>query len=188
MDRTLIVGLGNPGPRYAGNRHNVGFMALERLADDARIDVGRKKFKGLFGAGEIAQERVVLLAPQTFMNLSGQSVQPCAAFFDVSAPQLIVIHDELDLPFGTLRLKIGGGHAGHNGLRNIVAQLGTNSFIRLRVGIGRPQHGSVSNFVLSDFSNDERQWLPDLLDRSAAAIERVLKEGPQKAMNIINAS
>jgi PTH1 family peptidyl-tRNA hydrolase len=189
MDRTLIVGLGNPGPRYAGNRHNVGFMALERLADDARIDATRKKFKGLFGAGEIERERVVMLAPQTFMNLSGQSVQPCAAFFDVSPPQIIVIHDELDLPFGTIRLKIGGGHAGHNGLRNIVAQLGTNTFVRLRVGIGRPQHGSVSDFVLSDFSaGDERAWLPDLLERSADAIRLVLREGARKAMNTINAS
>lgn len=189
MDRTLIVGLGNPGPRYAGNRHNVGFMVLDRLADDARIDVGRKKFKGVFGTGSIEGRSVALLAPHTFMNLSGQSVQPCAAFFNVAPENILVIHDELDLPYGTIRLKVGGGHAGHNGLRDMVAKLGTNKFVRLRVGIGRPRHGSVSDFVLSDFaSGEERDWLPDLLDRSADAVRLALREGPKTAMNSVNAS
>lgn len=188
MQRHLVVGLGNPEPRYAGNRHNVGFMVVERLADEARIPLSRSKFKGVYGTGTFAGVSVVLLEPKTFMNLSGQSVVPAARFFDVAPERIIVVHDELDLPFGKLRLKVGGGHAGHNGLRSICAELGSHDFVRLRVGIGRPQKGSVSRYVLSDFTaGDETDWLPDLLDRSVAAVRAALTEGPRKAMNVVNA-
>lgn len=188
MQRHLVVGLGNPEPKYAGHRHNVGFMAVDRLADEARITVGRSKFKGVYGSGTVGDVPVVLLKPMTFMNLSGESVVPAARFFDVPPERIVVIHDELDLPYGRLRLKVGGGHAGHNGLRSICNLLGSRDFVRLRVGIGRPQKGSVSRYVLSDFAaGEEAEWLPDLLERSAAAVRSALEQGPRKAMNVINA-
>ena len=189
MEKHLIVGLGNPEPRYAKNRHNVGFMVLDALANEARIAVSRSKFKGLYGTGEIAGKSVVLLKPLTFMNLSGRSVAPAAKFFGVPPERVMVIHDELDLPYGTLRLKSGGGHAGHNGLRSMVAEFGGNKgFQRLRVGIGRPVHGTVSNYVLSDFSaGEERDWLPDLVERAANALETALRLGMKAAMNEVHA-
>lgn len=188
VERHLIVGLGNPEPRYTKNRHNVGFMVLDQLADEARINVTRSKFKGLYGTGEFGGKSVVLLKPMTFMNLSGRSVSPAAKFFGVPPERVMVIHDELDLPYGTLRLKSGGGHAGHNGLRSMVAELGDKGFQRLRVGIGRPVHGTVSNYVLSDFSaGEERDWLPDLVERAANALETALRLGMKAAMNEVHA-
>lgn len=188
MERHLIVGLGNPEPRYARNRHNVGFMVLEHLAEAARISVSRSKFGGQYGTGEVAGKSVVLLKPLTFMNLSGRSVAPAAKFFGVSTERVMVIHDELDLPFSTLRLKSGGGHGGHNGLRSIVAELGSNAFQRLRVGIGRPAHGTVSHYVLSDFAEgEERDWVPDLIERATKALETALRLGMKKAMNEVHA-
>jgi len=186
MERHLVVGLGNPEPSYLKNRHNVGFMVVDQLADEARIDVRREKFKGLFGSGTIGGVPVVLLKPRTFMNLSGRSVGPARAFFDISIDRVIVIHDEIDIPFGELRLKIGGGHAGHNGLRSLVTELGDNGFIRLRVGVGRPERGAVADHVLSDFALAERDWLPDLLERAATAVQATLTDGPRRAMNTIN--
>lgn len=188
MERHLVVGLGNPEPRYAHNRHNVGFMVVERLADEAGIDLGRQKFKGLYGTGTIEGVPVVLLKPMTFMNLSGRAVAPAAKFFDIAPERILVAYDEIDLPHGRLRLKIGGGHAGHNGVRSMMAELGSPEFVRLRVGIGRPQHGTVSDFVLQDFAGEERAFLPDLLDRAAAALRAALREGPKLAMNTINST
>ena len=188
MERCLIVGLGNPGSKYAKNRHNIGFMVLDALAEDARIAVTRTKFKGAYGTGRIADRDVVLLKPGTFMNLSGQSVVPAARFFGVEPENIVVIHDELDLAYGTLRLKMGGGHAGHNGLRSIINLLGSREFARLRVGIGRPEKGTVSGFVLADFANEERDFLPALIDNGADAVRRALQEGVRRAMNIVNAS
>ncbi|MCA9525750.1 MAG: aminoacyl-tRNA hydrolase [Myxococcales bacterium] len=185
-DRCLVVGLGNPGPRYAGNRHNVGFMVVDRLADGAGLPLSRTRFSGRYAAGNLEGKPAALLEPDTFMNLSGKSVSAARSFFNVEVGNILVIHDELDLPFGTIRLKVGGGHAGHNGLRSIVAQLGTADFVRLRVGIGRPQHGAVSDFVLADFSREEREWLPDLLDRGVDAVRLALRDGPRMAMNVIN--
>ncbi len=185
-DRFLLVGLGNPGPRYAGNRHNVGFMVLEHLAGTAGIAVTRSKFKGLYGTGDFDGQSLVLLEPQTFMNLSGQAVSQARSFFDVEPSRILVVHDELDLPFGTLRLKIGGGHAGHNGLRSIMAELGTGDFARLRVGIGRPLKGDVVDFVLQDFGADQKPWIGDLLERGTAALRLALQQGVAKAMNTVN--
>jgi PTH1 family peptidyl-tRNA hydrolase len=123
----------------------------------------------------------------TFMNLSGRSVTPCSRFFDVPPDNILVAHDELDLAYGDLRLKSGGGHAGHNGLRSMVGELGKADFLRLRIGIGRPQKGSVSNYVLSDFSaGEERDWLPDLIDRSVSAIRSTVRDGIRRAMNEVN--
>ena len=187
MDRHLIVGLGNPGAQYAKNRHNVGFMAVDAIGDDARVAVNRSKFKGQYGSGTIAGSSAVLLKPETFMNRSGFSVSPARSFFNVEVGHIVVLHDELDLPFGTVRIKVGGGHAGHNGLRSIIDQLGSKDFVRVRIGIGRPVHGSVSDFVLSDFAGEQQEWLGDLVERAADAAAAILKDGPRAAMNKINA-
>ncbi len=180
----LIVGLGNPGKKYAGNRHNIGFMA----ADELRVRLGlpdfRDKFSGEFSRGD----DVAILKPQTFMNVSGESVQPCAAFLKVPPSEVLVIHDELDVPFDEVRLKVGGGHGGHNGLRSIIERFGAD-FARLRMGIGRPPpdfRGDVADFVLADFSGTEKALLPDLVKRGVTAAERVLKDGTLRAMDVVN--
>lgn len=180
----LIVGLGNPGPKYAGHRHNVGFRVVARLAEKAGAPEAKAKFKGLYTRATIAGRDVVLLLPQTFMNLSGESVRPAMDFFQVAPEDVVVVHDELDLPFGEVRIKVGGGLAGHNGLRSIAQHLGTQDFLRLRFGIGRPQSGAVVPYVLGDFSKDERAVLDDHLDRAVAVLETVIAEGPEHAMQV----
>jgi PTH1 family peptidyl-tRNA hydrolase len=185
----LLVGLGNPGKQYAGNRHNVGFMAAERLREEASLPDFREKFSGVWTKGTAFGAEVALLMPRTFMNLSGDSVQPAAAFLKVEPKEIIVLHDELDLPFGEVRLKMGGGHAGHNGLRSIIGRLGTPEFLRVRIGVGRPPpgfQGDVADYVLSNFDTAERAELPDVLGRALVAVERLVREGPSAAMNAVN--
>lgn len=185
----LVAGLGNPGPKYADNRHNVGFMVADRLVERA-ADPGTG-FRGKLG-GEMARVRLgredcVVLKPMTYMNLSGESVQKAMQFFKIPLPELIVVHDELDLPFGSLRVKVGGGLAGHNGLRSIAQHCGGNGFVRLRMGIGRPTgKQSVEKYVLSDFDASERAELGDLLDRAVDALEAVATKGPEGAMNALH--
>jgi PTH1 family peptidyl-tRNA hydrolase len=186
MSRYLVVGLGNPGAEYAQTRHNVGFMAVERLASRHGVSVTTKKFKGLLGNGTISGQQVTLLMPQTFMNLSGESVQPAAAFYDVKADGVIVLHDELDLSFGVMRVKQAGGHAGHNGLRSIIAQLGAPDFARVRLGIGRPVKGDVTGHVLGRFSKQEEAELDDLLELACDAVEVWMTEGVAAAQNKYN--
>lgn len=187
-ERMLIVGLGNPGAQYQQTRHNIGFMVIDELASAMGVSVTKDKFSGLYGTGKLGSTPVVLLKPQTFMNRSGQSVVPALQFFKVKPASLIVIHDELDLSFSDCRLKVGGGHAGHNGLRSIIGQLGNRDFIRLRMGIGRPRHGDVSRFVLSGFSSpSETDWLPGFTQDGASAVEYVTREGVKLAMNKVNA-
>ena len=188
MERTLIVGLGNPGPKYAQTRHNIGFLMIDQLADQLSVQLSQQKFKGSYGQGSLPNGApVTLLKPQTFMNLSGQSVAPCAQFFKIPPERIIVVHDELEFPFGVIKVKVGGGHAGHNGLKSINASLGVNSYVRLRIGIGRPKHGAVSDYVLSTFSVDERPWLDDLCRLAAQDAIDVITEGPRAAMNHIHA-
>lgn len=189
----LVVGLGNPGKKYAKNRHNVGFMVVERLASSHGLPDFKEKFSAVWTKGELAlggaRHAVALLAPQTFMNLSGDSVQPAAAFLKIDPGHVIVVHDELDLPWQDVRLKLGGGHAGHNGLRSIIQRLGSPEFVRVRVGVGRPPpgfKGDVADYVLSDFDTMERAEMPDVVDRAVAAIERVVAEGIAPAMNAVN--
>ncbi|MFN4058532.1 MAG: aminoacyl-tRNA hydrolase [Roseinatronobacter sp.] len=159
----LFTGLGNPGAGYAGNRHNVGFMALDRIAQDHGFGPWRAKFQGLVSEGVLGDEKVVLLKPQTFMNLSGQSVQAAMGFYKLELGDLVVFHDELDLKPGQMRVKLGGGHAGHNGLRSIGQHLGPD-YWRVRLGIGHPGHKDrVSGYVLSDFAKSEQDWLAALL-------------------------
>lgn len=182
----LLTGLGNPGPKYARNRHNLGFMVLERFASDHGLGPFREKLRGRFVRGYALGEALVLLEPLTFMNLSGRSVQEALRFFKLELSDLVVIHDELDLPFGVIRIKVGGGTAGHNGLSSIVEQCGGPGFSRLRMGIGRPRSGAVEGWVLSDLSGAESALLPDVLERASAALADLVQHGAQKAMNLHN--
>ncbi|HSG36940.1 MAG TPA: aminoacyl-tRNA hydrolase [Paracoccaceae bacterium] len=159
----LFVGLGNPGAKYAGNRHNIGFMAVDRIAADHGFGPWRSKFQGVMSEGRLGREKVVLLKPETFMNLSGQSVGEAMRFHKLEPADVIVFHDELDLAPGKCRLKSGGGHAGHNGLRSIHAHIG-EAYDRVRLGIGHPgDKNRVAGYVLSDFAKAEADWLDDLL-------------------------
>lgn len=160
-------------------------MLLDQLADRARSTPFKDKFAGVFTRTTVAGEDVVLLKPMTFMNLSGESAQKALHFFKLTATNMIVVHDELDLPFGQVRLKQAGGTAGHNGLKSLVQHCGPD-FIRLRIGIGRPQSGRVEQHVLSDFSSDERISLSDVLERAASALTLVLERGVAEAMNRVN--
>lgn len=186
----LVVGLGNPGKKYEGNRHNVGFMAVDELARAESLADFRDKFSGLFSRGSARFGDVALLKPMTFMNLSGDSVQPCAAFLKIAPTDIIVIHDELDVPFGEVRIKFGGGHAGHNGLRSLIDRLGTPDFVRVRVGISRPPagfRGDVADYVLSNFDSSEKAELPAIIQKAAAAAAAIQEHGVDAAMNRLNA-
>lgn len=183
----LIVGLGNPGQKYAETRHNIGFMVAERLASRAGIALKRNGYQGLYGTGRLAGTEATILLPQTYMNRSGASVAPASQSLGVAPGDLIVIHDEIDLPFGCLRIKQGGGHGGHNGLRSIVAATGVADYTRLRMGVGRPpEGGDVSGYVLSRFNALERNLLPEYIDVATDALASVLTEGVPAAMNAYN--
>lgn len=159
----LFVGLGNPGAKYAHNRHNVGFMALDRIASDHGFAPWRRKFQGQVAEGRLGREKVILLKPETFMNLSGQSVGEAMRFYKLEPADVMVFHDELDLAPRKIRVKFGGGHAGHNGLRSIHQHLGEH-YGRVRIGIGHPGHKDrVSGYVLHDFARSDAEWLDDLM-------------------------
>ena len=162
-DVALVVGLGNPGPQYAGHRHNIGFMALDRAATDHGFGAWRAKFQGEIAEGRIGDKRVLLLKPTTFMNESGRAVGEAMRFLKIAPTDVIVIHDELDLAPGKCRFKLGGGHAGHNGLRSIHAHIGTE-YARVRLGIGHPgDKNKVAGYVLHDFARADQDWLDNLL-------------------------
>ncbi|HVP61745.1 MAG TPA: aminoacyl-tRNA hydrolase [Myxococcaceae bacterium] len=183
----LVVGLGNPGREYAGHRHNVGVMVVDRLAGAEGIALGQAKFQGRFGQGDAGKVRLLLLEPETYMNASGEAVAAAARFFKVPPEDTLVVHDELDLPFGRLQLKKGGGTGGHNGLESIVAQLGDTGFARLRFGIGKPTGPNakerVVGHVLHDFSTEEKEALPLLLERAVDMAQAWLSLGLAEAMN-----
>jgi PTH1 family peptidyl-tRNA hydrolase len=182
----LFVGLGNPGAKYAGNRHNIGFMALDRIAADHGFSPWRKAFQGLVSEGRLGTEKVALLKPETFMNLSGQSVQAALAFWKLPLADVTVFHDELDLAPGKLRLKQGGGHAGHNGLRSIHGHLG-DDYARVRLGIGHPGHkDAVAAYVLHDFAKADQDWLEDLLRGISEGAEALAMGDGQKFMNAVS--
>jgi peptidyl-tRNA hydrolase, PTH1 family len=166
----LLVGLGNPGARYARHRHNIGFMAVDAVARAHRFGPWRGKFISLVSEGQLADARVLLQKPQSFMNLSGYAVAEAARFYKLPPEQIVVCHDELDLVAGKVRIKKGGGVAGHNGLRSIAEQLGSPDFRRVRMGIGHPgEKARVTGHVLGEFSAKDREWLERLLDAFAAA-------------------
>ena len=169
----LIVGLGNPGEKYARNRHNVGFLALDRIAERHRFPAWRRRFQGVTTEATIAGERVVLLKPDTFMNESGRAVGEASRFLKIPEADIVVLHDELDLAPGKVKIKSGGGNAGHNGLRSISAHVG-NEYVRVRIGIGHPgSRDAVVHFVLHDFARSDAVWLDPLLDAIADAAPRL---------------
>lgn len=176
----LFVGLGNPGAKYAGNRHNIGFMAVDRIAADHGFGPCKPAFKGDVAEGRLGEEKVLLLKPGTFMNLSGQSVQAAMAFYKLALGDITVFHDELDLAPGKCRVKQGGGHAGHNGLRSISGMVG-EGYGRVRLGIGHPGHkDAVAAFVLHDFAKADQDWLDDLLrGLSDGAAHLAAGDGPK---------
>jgi peptidyl-tRNA hydrolase, PTH1 family len=180
----LVVGLGNPGPAYAGHRHNAGYLVVEELASrmgspfrshkTGRADV----VEGRLGMPGAPGPRVVLARPRCYMNESGGPVKALATFYKLEAEQLIVVHDEIDIPFGTLRVKLGGGDNGHNGLRSLRSALGTGDFYRVRAGVGRPPgRQEVADFLLSNYSTTERKELPFQVDRAADAVESLVTDG-----------
>lgn len=183
----LIAGLGNPGTKYSGTRHNIGFMVVERLAEETGIALKKHGYQGIYGTGRAGGEEVTLLLPQTYMNLSGASVASACKSLGVQPGDLIVIHDDIEIPFGTVRLRTGGGHGGHNGIRSIRDVLGTAEFIRVKVGVGRPPAGGdVSGWVLSGFGTEERKRLDAVTTNSAKVVEALLSRGIQQAMNEFN--
>lgn len=181
----LFVGLGNPGAKYAGNRHNIGFMAMDRIASDHGFSPWRSKFQGSMTEGRLGSEKIILLKPETFMNLSGQSVGEVMRFYKLDPSDVVVFHDELDLVPGKCRVKIGGGHAGHNGLRSIHQHI-TEAYQRVRLGIGHPGHKDrVAGYVLQDFAKTDQDWLDDLL-RGISDGAMALAEGkPPEFMNAV---
>ena len=181
----LIAGLGNPGSQYTATRHNVGFWFIERLQREFSINFSlEKKFKAETGQFNFKDRLVRVVAPNTFMNLSGQSVAPMASFYRIPPEQILVIHDELDFDPGIARFKAGGGHGGHNGLRDIVSKLGSNNFQRIRIGIGHPGNSrDVSNFVLKRPPLDQTNKIEASIDRSIAVLPDILSGNYQQAMN-----
>src|SRR6266550_1581375 len=183
----LIVGLGNPGTEYGRTRHNLGFMLVDKLAAEAAANIRRSECQSFVGSGLIEKQRVKLAKPQTFMNLSGDAVSCLISKSELDAARLIVISDDLALPFGAIRLRQRGSAGGHNGLKSIINALGTNEFIRLRIGI-QPEHpvSDAKKFVLDEFAAVERRALKEILERGADAVRSVLRDGIAKAMSLYN--
>jgi PTH1 family peptidyl-tRNA hydrolase len=182
----LLVGLGNPEPRYALHRHNVGFMALDEIAQRHGFGPWRSRYSSMIGEGSLGGERTLLQKPQTYVNLSGHAVAQAMRFYKLPLHDVVVIHDELDLAAGKVRIKTGGGVAGHNGLRSIAEQLGSRDFRRVRIGIGHPGHKElVTGHVLGNFSADDRQWLEPLLDALATAAPLLASGDDAGCMNKI---
>jgi PTH1 family peptidyl-tRNA hydrolase len=183
----LIVGLGNPGLKYEGTRHNIGFMVVRSLAANAGIALKRQGHQGLYGVGRCAQEEATLLLPQTFMNLSGASVASAYQSLGITPGDLIVVHDDIDLPFGRLRIKRSGGHGGHNGLRSIAATLNTAEFYRIKVGVGRPLgDNDVAAHVLCGFSSVEKKQLDTVISAACDVVITLINHGEARAMNDFN--
>jgi PTH1 family peptidyl-tRNA hydrolase len=181
----LFVGLGNPGLEYAGNRHNIGFMALDRIAADHGFGPWKRAHHGLISEGRLGDDKVVLLKPDTYMNKSGQAVQSAVTFFKLPLADVVVFHDELDLAPGKVRFKMGGGHAGHNGLRSIHAHLG-DAYARVRLGIGHPGHkDAVAGYVLHDFAKTDRDWLDPVLQGLSEGADALAKGYDAKFLNAV---
>lgn len=186
MSTYIIAGLGNPGPAYQWTRHNAGFLFLDRLSHLENISISKKAFSGVSGEGNLFGHRLILLKPQTFMNLSGKSVMQALQFYKLPPSQLVVVHDELDLSFGSARFKNGGGHGGHNGLRSIMENLGNGDFIRLRIGIGKSPHGDTTGHVLGKIPPEQMEVFSRVLDGGIEMLEVMIKEGLPKSMSLFN--
>ena len=183
----LIVGLGTPGRKYQKTRHNIGFLSLQALAHRHQIPIEKRKFESQYGLGEILQKKVILLTPLTYMNLSGRAVGSFQRYFQISSENLMVIHDDLDLPWTRMKITTKGGAAGHKGLLSIIDQIQTREFIRIRLGIGRPpERIPAESYVLEPFTAQEKKDLPLLIDRACDALEMILERGITTAMNLFN--
>jgi PTH1 family peptidyl-tRNA hydrolase len=190
----LVLGLGNPGARYDATRHNAGFLVADRLAERLGVPFDRKQLGALVTSVRFATTgdrdgQAVLAKPQGFMNLSGQVATSLRGFYKVEPAEIVVVHDEVDLPFGDVRIKKGGGHGGHNGVRDVIAKLGTADFVRVRVGVGRPPEGwDTADYVLGKYSAAEAAEVPAIVDRAADAVERIAAEGVERAMQIVHSA
>ncbi len=184
----IIVGLGNPGKKYEITRHNIGFLFIDHLASINGIKVDKIKFKGLYGQGVINGEKVILLKPQTYMNLSGESVEQAVSFFKCTPKDVIIVYDDVALSFGSLRIRQKGSDGGHNGIKSIILNLNTDEFPRIKVGIGAPPHKEydLADYVLSNFTRDEQKIMPDIFKKCEQACGYMLKDDIQQAMNKCN--
>ncbi|MBS7366102.1 MAG: aminoacyl-tRNA hydrolase [Clostridia bacterium] len=184
----IVVFLGNPGPKYRDTRHNAGFMAADAMEKKLGVSINKLRFKALTAQATLGGEKVLLLKPQTYMNLSGESVSPAAAFYKVPPEHIIVVSDEVSLPIGKLRIRKSGSAGGHNGLKNIIAMLGTDAFPRIRMGVGAPPHADydMADWVLSSFKNQDADDMRSLAVRVCDAVECYIAEGPDRAMNKFN--
>ena len=181
----LIVGLGNPGKEYDGTRHNIGFAAVDCIAEKYNIELNREKFKGVFGEGFINNKKVILLKPTTYMNLCGESVREIVNFYKISNEEIIVMYDDISLPVGKMRIREKGSHGGHNGIRNIILNLGTDVFPRVKIGVGAPK-GNLVSHVLGKFSDEENVILKETVDASVKAAETIISSDTKEAMNKYN--
>ncbi len=183
----IIVGLGNPGRKYERTRHNAGFIAVEKIARDLLAEITQRKYHALIEKTRIDSVETILVKPQTFMNDSGRSVGAIIRYTHVAVTDLIILHDELDLPLGAVRVKLGGGHGGHNGLRSIIEHLGSADFIRVRVGVGRPgPERDSADYVLSPVPAAEKEQFSQGVEKAADAARAIVLEGPERAMNTYN--
>ena len=184
----IIVFLGNPGAKYAGSRHNVGFMTAEVLEKRLHTRIDRLRFKALTAQAELGGEKVFLMKPQTYMNLSGEAVQPAAAFYKVPPERVVVVSDDVSLPVGKLRIRQKGSAGGHNGLKNIISRLGTDAFPRVKVGVGSPEHPDyeMADWVLSGFRGKDAEEIAAAVEKAADALECIIADGADKAMNRFN--
>ena len=183
----VVAGLGNPGAEYARSRHNAGFMTVDRLARRAGVEIGRRRFKGITGEITLAEKPAIVVKPQTFYNLSGECISDLLGYFKIPAERLIVVHDEMDIEAGRLRIKQGGGDAGNRGVRNIAEALGTVEFLRVRIGVGRPPESDESKaYLLRPMSAAELEKFASTVDRAANAVEAIAALGLEPAMNRFN--
>lgn len=183
----LVAGLGNPGKEYSLSRHNVGFIVIDEIAKRLGISLKKKGFRSLFAEALLEEKKIILLKPQTYMNLSGDAVSDAVEFFKISLKDIIVVHDEIDLPLGSMKIKTGGGSAGHKGVRSIVNCLGDSGFVRVRVGVGKPlQKSEVIGHVLSGFGKEEKRIMEDMVVRAADAVLEIILRGLESAMNKFN--
>lgn len=181
----IIVGLGNIGEKYENTRHNIGFDSVDYIADKYNIDINRKKFKGVYGEGFIEGEKVILIKPSTFMNLSGECVREILDFYKLTNEDIIVLYDDISLDVGKIRIREKGSAGGHNGIKNIISHLGTDKFSRIKIGVGQPK-GDLINHVLGNFSKEEREVLEESLDVTKLAVDEIIKEDISSAMNKYN--
>ena len=182
----LIVGLGNPGKKYEHTRHNVGFDMIDILGNKYNIDINRRKFKGIFGSGTIDNKKVYLLKPETYMNLSGESVREIMEYYQIPIENVIIVYDDISLDVGKIRIRKKGSAGGHNGIKSIISQLSTEDFLRIKIGVGSPDKEELVNHVLGTFCKEDREEIEEIFKVSVLAIETIIKEDSDEAMNKYN--